>query len=372
MDGVTTDASRAPLSRASRAGRGALVAVAVLAVLAQGAVIAGASWAVANPRPVTDAVTVWTTELDPTIERYADDAGLSDRGRFLLAASLPQILPAERFEQFCTVSAPGIGVLGCYTLDDGRIHLYDVTDDALSALEPVVAAHETLHAAWDRLAPQERSALVEPLESALAALGPDHELVERIAGYEERDPDSRIPELYAIIGTEVAGSATDGLGPFLEGHYAAYFDDRSRVVALAEQVQTLFAQLDEQLRQLSARVDELSARIVSEQEAYRADSDAFAADLAVFEERAATPGGYRSQSVFLADRDALIARQDALRARRDATNALVDEHNALLVDLEALNAEAAALNQAINVVAQPLEETAPPPEGAAETDPSGD
>lgn len=370
MDGVTTPAVRAPRSRASRIGRGALVAVAAVAILAQGGVIAGASWVVANPRPVSDAVTVWTTELDPRIEEYAVQAGLSERGRFLLAASLPEILAPAEFERVCSVSAPGIGVLGCYTLDEGRIHLYDVTDDDLSALEPVVAAHEMLHAAWDRLEPEERALLVDPLESAFAALGPDHELVDRIAGYEERDPASRIPELYAIIGTEVRGTDIDGLGPSLEEHYREYFADRSRVVALAEQVQSLFAQLEEQLLALSARVDELSARIVSEQESYRADSDAFAADLAVFEERAATPGGYRSQSVFLADRDALIERQDALRARRDATNALVDEHNALLVELETLNAEAAALNQAINVEAQPLEETAPG-EDDVEDAPSG-
>lgn len=367
---MTTPAVRAPRSRASRIGRGALVAVAALAVLAQGGVIAGASWVVANPRPVSDAVTVWTTELDPRIEEYGVQAGLNERGRFLLAASLPEILAPAEFERVCSVSAPGIGVLGCYTLDEGRIHLYDVTDDDLSALEPVVAAHEMLHAAWDRLAPEERDLLAGALESAFAALGPDHELVERIAGYEERDPSSRIPELYAIIGTEVRGSDIDGLGPILEEHYLEYFADRSRVVALAEQVQSLFAQLEQQLLALAARVDELSARIVSEQEAYRVDSDAFTADLAVFEERAATPGGYRSQSVFLADRGALIERQDALRARRDATNALVDEHNALLVELETLNAEAAALNQAINVEAQPLAGTAPA-EGDVEEAPSG-
>ncbi len=370
MDGVTTPAVRSTRSRASRIGRGALIAVAVVAIVAQGGVIAGAAWVAANPRPVSDALTVWTNDLDPRIEGYAAQAGLSERGRFLLAASLPEILAPAEFERVCRVSAPGIGVLGCYALEEGRIHLYDVTDDDLSALEPVVAAHEMLHAAWDRLEPEERTALVEPLEAAFAALGPDHELVERIAGYEERDPASRIPELYAIIGTEVRGGEGPGLAPVLEQHYATFFADRSRVVALAEQVQSLFAQLEQQLLALAARVDELSARIVSEQEAYRVDSDAFTADLAVFEERAATPGGYRSQSVFLADRGALIERQDALRARRDATNALVDEHNALLVELETLNAEAAALNQAINVEAQPLAGTAPA-EGDVEEAPPG-
>lgn len=340
-----------------------LVTVAVIAIVAQGALLSGAAWAAANPRLVTDTVTVWTNPLDPVIATYADQAGLSDRGRFLLTASLPQILPAPRFEELCGTAVPGIGVLGCYTRDDGRIHLYDVTDADLSALEPVVAAHEMLHAAWDRLTAEERASLVTPLESAFGALGPEHELVERIAGYEQRDPASRVPELYAIIGTEVAGSVGDGLGPILEQHYADYFVDRSRVVALAGQVQSLFVALEQQLLQLAGRIDELSARITSEQAAYGADSDVFLADLARFDERASTPGGYRSQSVFLADREALVERQDALRERRDATNAVVDEHNTLLVDLTALNAEAAALNQAINVEANPIDETTELPQG---------
>jgi len=351
-----------PRSRAVRAGRVALVVAASGAILAQGALIAAAGWAAANPRTITDTVTVWTTPLDPVIASYADQAGLGERGRFLLAASTPRILPGTLFEEVCGTATPGIGVLGCYTLDDGRIHLYDITDDDLSAFEPVVAAHETLHAAWDRLSVDERTALTAPLERAFQALGPDHELVERIAAYELRDPASRVPELYAIIGTEIRGGGGDGLDPILERHYAEYFADRSHVVALAEQVQALFAALEEQLLRLAGRIDELGTRIGAEQSAYATDSAVFLADLARFDERATTPGGYRSQSMFLTDRQALVDRQDALRERRDATNALVDEHNALLVELEAFNAEAAALNQAINVDAAPLAETTEPPQ----------
>ena len=50
---------------------------------------------------------------------------------------------------------------------------------------------------------EEQAALVAPLEEAFAAVPAESELVERIAAYEAADPDSRIPELYAIVGTEL-------------------------------------------------------------------------------------------------------------------------------------------------------------------------
>ncbi|GAA1689056.1 hypothetical protein GCM10009792_06530 [Microcella alkalica] len=323
----------------------------MLAIGAQGAVIAGAAWAAANPRIVADRVTVLTTDLDPVVAEYAVSAGMSEEGVDLLHASLTAIVPGDDFDDYCSTDEPGIGVLGCYTLDDGRIYLYDVENPDLAALEPIVAAHEMLHAAWDRLTADEQDALAPLLEEAFAALGPDHELVERIAAYEAQDPSSRIPELYAIIGSEIAA-----VPAALEVHYARYFDDRAASVALSERITALFADLEARLTALSDELEALGARIDAEQAAYDVDAAALEAEITAFNQRAAEPGGYTSQSVFLRDRDALVARQQDLNARLQATNALVAEYNALLEQLEALNAEADELNRSINVELVPIEE----------------
>lgn len=337
-------------------GRGILIALAVLTIVTQAAVITGAAWAAANPRIVADNWTVWTTELDPAVAEYAVRAGVSDDGAFLLQASFATIVPASEFDDYCPFDEPGIGVLGCYTLDDGRIYLFDVENPELASLEPVVAAHEMLHAAWDRMTRHERQVLVAPIESVFAALGPDHELVERIAAYEAVDPRSRIPELYAILGSEIADAEVDGIGPELAESYSRYFDDRQKVIALNADVVAVFAALEERLAALNAELETLAASIQAEQTAYAADAAVLEADITAFNERAARVGGYTSRSQFLRDRDALIVRQDALEARLAETNALVEQYNTLLADLEALNAEAEELNRSINVELVPIEQ----------------
>lgn len=335
----------------ARWGRGILIGLAAFAILAQTALLSGVVWAAANPRVVADRVTVLTTELDPVVADYGARAGLSEAGVDLLHASLTAVIPAAEFDDYCPADEPGIGVLGCYTLDDGRIYLYDVENPDLAALEPVVAAHEMLHAAWDRLPSDEQDALVAPLESAFAALGPDHELVERIAAYEARDPRSRIPELYAIIGSEVAA-----VPAALEAHYALWFDDRAASTGLNAQVIAVFDELEQRLTALNAELEALGARIDAEQAAYETDAAALEADIAAFNARAAVPGGYSSRSAFERDRDALLLRQSDLERRLAATNALVEQYNTLLAELEALNAEADELNRSINVELVPIEQ----------------
>lgn len=337
-------------SRGSRIGRGVLIGLAAISIVAQGAVLSGAGWAAANPRLVADAVTVHRFEPPVAISALATDADMSERGRFVFYASVPELVPAESFDLYCSRDEPGIGVLGCFTFAEARIFLYDITDADLEPFEVVVAAHEMLHAAWDRLSAEERLALEAPLEAVFAQLGPDHELVERIASYEAFDPSSRIPELYAIIGTEIAE-----LPEVLEVHYAEYFDDRSVVVGIWQQIEAIFVELETELERLGAELEALAAQIDAERQAAERDATVLEADISAFNARAERPGGYTSQSAFERDRDALLARQNALNAQIDATNATIDTYNALLDEFDALNEQAAALNRSLNIDPQPIE-----------------
>lgn len=331
------------------------MALAVIAITLQAGVLAAAGWAVANPRAVTDAVTVWQFEPTPAIAGYAHRAAMSDEGRFVFYASRPQVLSKGAFDTACSRAEPGIGVLGCYTLADGRIHLFDITNVDLQDFEVVVAAHEMLHAAWDRLSPEERSALEGPLEEAFATVEPNSELTERVAAYEAADPTSRIPELYAIVGTELAV-----LPPVLEEHYARWFDDRTRVVALWQGVASVFEQLEAELARLEAELARLADEITAEQAAAERIARELESAIDAFNERAARPGGYTSQSAFERDRQSLVDRQEALSRTIEATNAKVDAYNALLEQFRTLNAEASALNRDLNIDPQPIEPGAEP------------
>lgn len=329
-----------------------LIALAAISIAAQSLLLASAGWAVANPRAVSDAVTVWQYDPTPAISSYATRAGMSERGRFLFYASLPEVVPGDDFNAVCSRDQPDVGVLGCYTLTDGRIYLYEITNVELEAYEVVVAAHEMLHAAWDRLTPDAQTALADDLEQAFATIGSDGELARRIASYEDVDPTSRIPELYAILGSEVADLPDD-----LEQHYAEYFDDRGAVVELWQQVEAIFTALEKELELLSTEINRLAAEIDAEQAAADQTATALEADIAAFNEQASRPGGYTNQSAFERDRQALIDRQAALTAAIDATNAKIIAYNALVDEFTALNEQAAALDKDLNIEPPRLETT---------------
>lgn len=336
--------------RTRRLWRGVVLALAVLGIVVQLGVLSVAGWAASNPRLAGDLITVQRFDPDPVVASYVTRAGMSERGGFVFFASTPQRVPASDFDDYCSRDEPGIGVLGCFTFADGRIYLYAITNPELADLEVVVAAHEMLHAAWDRLSVDDRRALEAPLEQAFAALGPDHELVERIALYEKADPRSRIPELYAILGTEIATLPAE-----LEAHYENYFLDRSAVVAIWQGIEAIFRELDAELQRLSAELDALASTIEEEQASAASEATQLQADITAFNARAERPGGYVSQSAFERDRDALLQRQEALNERIVQTNALIDAYNALVAEFTALNEQAAALNRDLNVVAAPID-----------------
>jgi len=334
----------------------AIIALLALGALAlQGGAAWGALWVVDNQQNIKDRLVAYQFDTPPEIASYIERAGLSELGSLYLRASLPQVLPSYEFERYCTRNEPGIGVLGCYTTRDGRIYLYDVTDVRLQSIEPVVAAHEMLHAVWFRMTKAQHDELGIVLEEAFATLAPDHPLVGRIATYEADNPASRIPELYAIIGTEIRR-----IPAALEAHYALYFDDRSRVVDLADDVYRVFDTVKAELDRLSNDLQSRGAEIDGLRYTYEETNRVLNADVVAFNQRAQTPGAFPSESEFQTARNALIARQQRLESLRLTLQAKIDEHNALLEELTVLNNEVSELNQGINVTLKEKDELAPP------------
>ena len=339
-------------SKILRAGI-ALLALGALAL--QGGAAWGALWVVENQRMIKDQLVAHQFETPENISSYIDQAGLSDQGSLYLRTSLPRVVPAYEFDRYCTRNEPGIGVLGCYTTRDSRIYLYDVTDPRLESIEPVVAAHEMLHAVWFRKTSEERDALAPLLEEAYAALGPDHPLIERMASYEADDPASRLPELYSIIGTEIRE-----IPEALEAHYAEYFANRALVVDLADRVYRVFDTLQAELEQLSNELSSRNAEIEGLRFTYEETSRVLAADIVAFNEKASTPGAFPSKSQFEATRAELVTRQERLESMRITLQTKITEYNDRLEELNTLNDEVSELNQGINVTLEEEEELTPP------------
>ncbi len=346
------------LSPWSKVGRAGIIAVAGLVLGGQFALASGIGWAQDNRQAISDRATAWQFEPNPVITDIVARAGLSATGELYLYASLPEVVPAFEFDRYCSRREPGIGVLGCYRIQEKRIYIFDVTDARLQSIVPVVTAHEMLHAAWFRFDRAFREELGVLLEADFAKLPADHRLRDRIAQYEASDPTSRIPELYAILGTEIAP-----LSPELEAHYAIYFDDRSKVVGLADDIYRLFDTFSLELERLVGELEERSAVIDERRAAYEEASAKFQSDLAAYNDRVArynagenVPGAAN----FPAQRESLIARQGTLRGERAAIQALIDDYNALYDELQTLNAELSELNEGINITSVAPQETIEP------------
>lgn len=349
------------LSIGARIGRAAVVVLAAGALVIQGGAAWGVTWVVDNERLLKDQLVAHQFQPDDAIVSYAQQAGLSATGELYLMTSLPRVVPAIEFDRYCTRNEPGIGVLGCYTTRDGRIYLYDVTDSRLMAIEPVVAAHEMLHAAWSRLSVAQQQRLGVLLEEAFSSLPGDHQLRERIRSYEDNNPASRIPELYAIVGTEIRLVPRE-----LEEHYAIYFDARNKVVDLADEVYRIFDRVEQELTSLAAELESRAAEIEGLRATYQQTSATLQADIIRFNERASTPGAFPSRSEFEATRGALQDRQNRLESMRLTLQTKIDEYNTKLEELNRLNAEVSELNQGINVRLREEEELSPPSENPSE------
>jgi hypothetical protein len=326
----------------ARWGAGRIIAVVLAGVLVLGAGTLG-GWMLLNPQRVTDQVTVWQFEPDATITGYADRAGLTDEGRFLFYASRPTVYSGDAFDEQCSTESEGVGILGCYQHDDRRIYLFDVTDDRLDGIEEVVAAHEMLHAAWDRMSTAERDALAPLLETEATARAGDPEFAERLAFYAAAEPGQRVNELHSIIGTEFAG-----IGPELEQHYERYFTSRAELVALHEKSNAVFQQQQEAIDAIVVQLGEIEAGVDADYASYNAGYDELNNDILIFNDKAEN-GEFASQAAFQRERDALLARQAELDALYDSIAARQEQYTALVAQLDELNAVVAGLNESLNI-----------------------
>jgi hypothetical protein len=260
------------------------------------------------------------------------------------------VAAAEEFNKVCSNSEEGSAVLGCYQPSDKAITLFDITDARLDGMEEVVAAHEMLHAAWDRMSNDEHDRLGGLLEAEVPRLEGDADFAEKMAIYARTEPGERINELHSIIGTEVAE-----LSPDLEEYYSQYFSDRAALVALHVSSNAVFVELAAKSEALVAELQALNAQMESDLARYTSGYDQLNKDIIAYNN--SDPSDFSSQEDADQQYDALIARQAELDALFASLKVMEATYDAKHAELEQLNAEAAALNTSINIVPHTPEPT---------------
>jgi hypothetical protein len=288
-----------PRGRVRRTGR-VLALLALTSAVVVWWVTGGEDWVRTTLGPGTGIAAAPAPSAE--VVALADEAHLSEEGRGLLFDARPALLDATAFAGQCTQGPAAVvadGTVGCYRPGDGTIVVYVPADARLRGFVVETVAHETLHVAWETLTDAERTELAGLLDAVVAALPADDPIHEQIAGSVGKHEENRPTELFAYVGTQVAGNG--GLGERLESVYARFVSDRAALVAVHTDFEAARVQ----------RVDAIEAGYT----AVLATESANAQERAQVEAEIDAAAGYR------ATYEAEVARLDALpEQQRGLTN----------------------------------------------------
>jgi hypothetical protein len=253
---------------------------------------------------------------------------MTDYGRRVYYVNHPEIQDKQPFKSTC----PNGGgeqtiVLGCYHGGQSGIFLLNVTDSRLDGVEQVTAAHEMLHAAYDRLSPSEKQRVNSLLNDYYSNELHDKRLIDTVNAYKKTEPNDVVNEMHSIFGTEVGS-----LPPALETYYRKYFTNRAQVATFAAQYQAEFTSRQNQVAADDAKLAVLKQQIT----AINADLDSKSNEITA------------RQKALLAQRTANVA---AYNAGVPAYNSLIDSYNNQLARLKSIIAQYNQLVTARNQVA---------------------
>ncbi len=268
------------------------------------------------------------------IKALATDTRMTDYGRKLFYVHNPQIEDQATFNSTCTHFEQTI-VLGCY-ITHRSIHIYDVTDERLSGIKEVTAAHEMLHAAYDRLSDKERSRVDTMLLDFYESIKSENtRLAETVDSYNERDSSIVSNELHSIIPTEIRTLPKE-----LEDYYGQYFTDRSEVVTYAEKYESVFIQQQQRIESLSQQIKQLELELQSKRVELETEGRAIQAESnrlselrnnnQVEEYNASVPGYNQRVNRY-------SSRADVFNGDIKRLNSLIEQFNELAVEQKELN-----------------------------------
>ncbi len=286
-------------------------------------------WGALNVQKVSDWWILRSYTPSPVVAELATNASLNDEGRRLFYIYDPQLLAKENFKGKCTVGEETI-VLGCYISTDG-IYILDVGDERLEGVEEVTAAHEMLHAVYDRLSGSERQRIDTLLLNYFETLN-NSRLNQTIQNYRARDPNIVANELHSILGTEYSN-----LPAGLEAHYSKYFIDRQTVVARAEKYASEFEKRETQIKDFDARLATLNTQIEEFQINLEFKNSALGQERQNLESLRGNPDAY-NQAVPVYNNSVNQFNRDLeeLKVKIDNYNRLVKERNVIALEEQEL------------------------------------
>lgn len=159
---------------------------------------------------------------DSQMVALADKAYMTESAKVLFLKTNPERVDSARIEKECGVSKDTNNPLelGCYDPNNNKIFLRDLPE-RFDNYEPVIAAHEMLHAAYAKIRPD--SSVLQELRTA------QQSLKSRLDVYTGIDEEGMLNEIHSITATESRPTSE-----ILKAYYSNYIYDQPSVAQLNE------------------------------------------------------------------------------------------------------------------------------------------
>lgn len=283
-------------------------------------------------QPIKDWVQLRSYTPPAEITTLADQTTMTNQARRLFYLNRPAILDRTEFNKQCPSAAEKTIILGCYHSVQRGIYLFAVTDSQLYGVEQVTAAHEMLHAAYDRLSKGQKQSVDAMLMDYYNNDLHDDRIRGVLQAYKKSEPNDVVNEMHSIFGTEVAQLPHD-----LSTYYGQYFTDRSAVVAFADTYRQAFTDRERKIAIYDVQLAALEQDITRNEARLNEQAGVLRADRASVE-----VSGSQSRV------DAYNQRVADYNTLLQHTNSLVDQYNAIVADRNAIALEEKRLQQSLN------------------------
>lgn len=265
-----------------------------------------------------------------------ESLGLTGTGARIFNASMPVLQEKQEFNSNCREVENESAILGCYR--DDRIFVYNIVDEELPGIRELTAAHELLHAVYDRMSNEDkarwRNELVSVYRENQDVLGEEIEL------YNDSEKQE---ELYVRAGTEIAD-----LPENLERHYAEIFEDQDKIAGYYNSYIKVFREIEVKLETLYGEIETLGEKIAAKTSEYEASLEALDSEISEFNNCAATADCFSSTYAFNKRRAELIGKKETLEAFYNEINTMVAEYNEMIEEYNEYALHGQTLNMVIN------------------------
>jgi len=202
-------------------------------------------------QPLSDASIVVFSSASSDVKQIGHDSGLNLHGQAIFLNNHPELVNADTLASACPHESEVIEY-GCYLPSSQKIYILQVDDPNLKPIELTAVAHETLHAIWNDMAPNDKQSISQELTSLYNSKSSSI-LTSDAEPYQGEAQETFVDELHSLAGSEVGVAYMSNT---LSAHYLKYFSAQNETV---QAVATFNQNVDSQIAALNTQRAQLDS-----------------------------------------------------------------------------------------------------------------